>query len=354
MDAGLFELSVVGTEEQLKKMIQSARVQEMFGLSSDTDVKKVTYPIEGKRNFQWGSNGACSVSVVEDMVQELADKMPELEIAQAVSLSDFDLEGQWTITYYPANRREWTISFPARDTNENGQPLGSYDTSGDWQGLQGDYPECPWVLIVKWEDICQGIRKEDSFISRFGVWECLDFKKILVYGAKKGCNPALTEDILNYWIEELLKDEDEDNWLNPPEHADELKEEAYALVQDYWNQWGNYIAGSEDRLYRMLHVNNNDPEWMAERVGRFYPTEFDDRFAGKTFVLTGEPDGYGREGTEELIQKFGGVVRGAVSGKTNYLIVGEDPGKRKLEKARELGTTILNTDEFEKMLSPKE
>lgn len=96
-----------------------------------------------------------------------------------------------------------------------------------------------------------------------------------------------------------------------------------------------------------------EEELQPSAKQRFYPTEFDGRFAGKTFVVTGEPDGYGREGTEELIQRFGGVVRSAVSGKTDYLIVGEEPGKRKLEKARELGTPILNTDEFEKMISPK-
>lgn len=84
---------------------------------------------------------------------------------------------------------------------------------------------------------------------------------------------------------------------------------------------------------------------------RFHPETFDDRFAGKSFVITGEPDDYGKDGAKEIIEAFGGVVRGAVSGKTDYLLVGEYAGEKKLEKARELGTPIITAEDFEQMIS---
>ena len=75
------------------------------------------------------------------------------------------------------------------------------------------------------------------------------------------------------------------------------------------------------------------------------------RFSGKTFVITGEPDDYGKDGAKEIIENFGGVVRGAVSGKADYLLVGAYAGEKKLEKARELGIHIIDADDFEQMIS---
>lgn len=68
-------------------------------------------------------------------------------------------------------------------------------------------------------------------------------------------------------------------------------------------------------------------------------------------MITGEPDDYGKDGAKEIIEAFGGVVRGTVSGKTDYLLAGEYAGEKKLEKAQELGTSIINTDDFEQMIS---
>ena len=44
-------------------------------------------------------------------------------------------------------------------------------------------------------------------------------------------------------------------------------------------------------------------------------------------------------------------MRGAVRGKTDYLLVGAYAGAKKIEKAQELGTPILDTDDFEQMIS---
>ncbi len=74
----------------------------------------------------------------------------------------------------------------------------------------------------------------------------------------------------------------------------------------------------------------------------------DNRFEGKTFVLTGSLTKYTRNEASDLIEKFGGKTSSSVSKKTSYVLAGEDAGS-KLTKAQELGITILNEEEFENM-----
>ena len=75
----------------------------------------------------------------------------------------------------------------------------------------------------------------------------------------------------------------------------------------------------------------------------------DDRFEGKTFVITGSLEKYTRTEAANIIEKFGGKVSGSVSKKTDYLLAGEEAGS-KLAKARIYGTTILNEAEFNEMI----
>ena len=74
----------------------------------------------------------------------------------------------------------------------------------------------------------------------------------------------------------------------------------------------------------------------------------DDRFAGKTFVLTGSLEKYSREEASDIIEKFGGKTSSSVSKKTSYVLAGEDAGS-KLIKAQSLGVTVITEAEFEEM-----
>jgi DNA ligase (NAD+) len=74
-----------------------------------------------------------------------------------------------------------------------------------------------------------------------------------------------------------------------------------------------------------------------------------DKFAGKSFVFTGGLANRSREEAEEIVQQHGGKVSGSVSKKTDYVVVGTDPGS-KYDKAKEIGVTILSEGEFEKLL----
>ena len=75
----------------------------------------------------------------------------------------------------------------------------------------------------------------------------------------------------------------------------------------------------------------------------------DERFSGKTFVLTGSLEHYSREQASEIIEKFGGKTSSSVSKKTDYVLAGEEAGS-KLKKAQDLGITILSEEEFQKMI----
>jgi DNA ligase (NAD+) len=67
--------------------------------------------------------------------------------------------------------------------------------------------------------------------------------------------------------------------------------------------------------------------------------------AGKTVVVTGTLQRFGREEIKQLIHQHGGNPSGSVSRKTDYVVAGEKAGS-KLEKARELGVSVLSEDEF--------
>ena len=71
----------------------------------------------------------------------------------------------------------------------------------------------------------------------------------------------------------------------------------------------------------------------------------DDRFAGKTIVLTGSLTRFTREEATEKIEAMGGKASGSVSKKTSFVVAGEKAGS-KLKKAQELGIPVLTEDEF--------
>ncbi len=74
-----------------------------------------------------------------------------------------------------------------------------------------------------------------------------------------------------------------------------------------------------------------------------------DTLAGLTFVLTGTLPTMTRDEASELIKKNGGKVSGSVSKKTSFVLAGEEAGS-KLTKARELGVSVIDENEFLRML----
>jgi DNA ligase (NAD+) len=76
------------------------------------------------------------------------------------------------------------------------------------------------------------------------------------------------------------------------------------------------------------------------------------KFAGMTFVFTGTLAKRSREEAEALVAAHGGKAGSSVSKKTNYVVVGTDPGS-KYDKAKSLDVPILDESQFEKLVSAK-
>lgn len=75
----------------------------------------------------------------------------------------------------------------------------------------------------------------------------------------------------------------------------------------------------------------------------------DNRFEGKTFVLTGTLEKYTRDEASDIIEKFGGKTSSSVSKKTSYVLAGQEAGS-KLIKAQNLGVEIITEQQFEEMV----
>jgi DNA ligase (NAD+) len=96
------------------------------------------------------------------------------------------------------------------------------------------------------------------------------------------------------------------------------------------------LETNKEILSRLLpHMNLNGPDLSKRKT----------EFAGKNFVLTGTLSRYTREQAGALIESLGAKVVNSVSKNTHFLVAGEAAGS-KLEKARGLGVTILDENQF--------
>jgi DNA ligase (NAD+) len=72
---------------------------------------------------------------------------------------------------------------------------------------------------------------------------------------------------------------------------------------------------------------------------------------GKTCVISGTFETFSRDEIKDLVELNGGKIGSSVSAKTNYLIAGANMGPAKLQKATDLGVTLLSENEFIKLIS---
>ncbi len=94
-----------------------------------------------------------------------------------------------------------------------------------------------------------------------------------------------------------------------------------------------------DELSKILLINN------------FVATQKNGLLKNKSFLVTGKLNGISRAEVKSLIEENSGVTVTTVSNKLNYLITGDKPTKRKVEKAKELNIKLINQDDFLKMLN---
>jgi DNA ligase (NAD+) len=75
-------------------------------------------------------------------------------------------------------------------------------------------------------------------------------------------------------------------------------------------------------------------------------SEYTDKLAGKSIVISGVFTHHSRDEYKEIIEKNGGKNVGSISKKTSFILAGDNMGPAKLEKANKLGVPIMNEDEF--------
>ncbi len=100
-----------------------------------------------------------------------------------------------------------------------------------------------------------------------------------------------------------------------------------------------------------MRVNKEKVQKLLSFLELTFPKEQEIKqnpFSAKTIVITGTLE-RPRHEIKEILENLGAHVTNSVSKKTDFLIVGKDPGS-KYEKAKKLGVTILHEEEFEKLL----
>ena len=101
----------------------------------------------------------------------------------------------------------------------------------------------------------------------------------------------------------------------------------------FWHEPHN-VAVVNDLIAQGVHWETVETKEVTEN-----------RFKGKTVVLTGTLTQMGRNEAKALLQEMGAKVSGSVSAKTDFVIAGDAAGS-KLTKAQELGVTVLTEEEF--------
>src|SRR5947209_883580 len=143
------------------------------------------------------------------------------------------------------------------------------------------------------------------------------------------------------------------------------------LLAEHFGSMEKLVSASEEELTEVTEVGpkvaSSIVEFFSEAANRevikklrkagVNPTEEkcapkSNKLAGKTFVFTGALEHRSREEAGELVKQHGGSVVSSVSKKTDYVVVGAEPGS-KYNKAKELGVTILTEGEFERLVGVK-
>jgi len=117
-------------------------------------------------------------------------------------------------------------------------------------------------------------------------------------------------------------------------------------------EFGSKMAKSVEQFFSQKQIRDTIEKLKAAGVNTisFGKKKIkDNRFEGKTFVLTGTLPSLTRKEAEEIIKSFGGKTSGSVSKKTDYVLAGEEAGS-KLEKAKDLGIEIIDENSFRQMI----
>ncbi len=138
-------------------------------------------------------------------------------------------------------------------------------------------------------------------------------------------------------------------------HSIEELEEAPFITLTQTDEIGDRIAQSvinyfADERNRVL-VSRLKEYGLQMSVAEETLASQSDKLKGLSIVISGTFSKHSRDEYKAMIEQHGGKNLGSVSGKTDYILAGENMGPAKLEKANKLGVKIISEDEFLNMLS---
>lgn len=138
-------------------------------------------------------------------------------------------------------------------------------------------------------------------------------------------------------------------------HTIEQLEEASLETLTEVDEIGGRIAQSvidyfADERNRTL-VNRLKEYGLQMSVAEDQLVNRSEKLKGLTIVISGTFSKHSRDEYKAMIEQHGGKNSGSVSGKTDYILAGENMGPAKLEKAAKLGVKIINEDEFLNMIA---
>ncbi|MBR2489728.1 MAG: NAD-dependent DNA ligase LigA [Clostridia bacterium] len=136
------------------------------------------------------------------------------------------------------------------------------------------------------------------------------------------------------------------------EHFGDIDSVINAKKSDFENieGFGSIMAASAEEFFSLGETKS-----MIERLKELgvntksLKEVKDNRFTGKTFVLTGTLPTMNRSEASAIIESFGGKTSSSVSKKTDYVLAGEEAGS-KLDKANKLGILVISEEEFKEMI----
>jgi len=137
-------------------------------------------------------------------------------------------------------------------------------------------------------------------------------------------------------------------------HSIEELEEAPFITLTQTDEIGDRIAQSvindfADERNRVL-VSRLKEYGLQMSVAEETLASQSDKLKGLSIVISGTFSKHSRDEYKAMIEQHGGKNLGSVSGKTDYILAGENMGPAKLEKANKLGVKIISEDEFLNML----
>lgn len=98
-------------------------------------------------------------------------------------------------------------------------------------------------------------------------------------------------------------------------------------------------------IVERLKASGLQMQMSEDQMGRMT-----DRFAGKSIVISGVFSKHSRDEYKAIIEQNGGKNVGSISGKTSFILAGDNMGPAKLQKAEKLGVPIIDEDTFLNML----